>query len=222
MKPIRHTSLLLKPSFASLLACFSVAGVVLITSMLLYTSKNGLLYEYMFGKHSSAEMIQSSANSMAAFSEAMFNNAALNDVLFFVFWMLLGCIVYLVLAGFGFTLSLAGKTLHELHYVNIQRKITDDDPFTKVALRSLVILMWFVYSVFFFKILLPFSILSGQIGISNLYDLDGWLYVGLAFAVLIASLHLHVVLLRLLMLRPRVFGGSDDMLVDRDSSHSSI
>jgi len=74
--------------------------------------------------------------------------------------------------------------------------------------------------VVFVKVLLPFSILCARIVASDVQDPLSWLYAVLGFIVLSCSFYLMTVGVRVIALRPRVFGGAEDLIQD-EVEHSS-
>ncbi|HSX53025.1 MAG TPA: hypothetical protein VLF90_01490 [Patescibacteria group bacterium] len=168
----------------------------------------GLLYDFLFGSNSSAELIQTSKGSFAAFGNTVFGNPLLNKVLFFVFWMLVGLIVYVLLHGFLRGVSTAAEEVEESQYVNADKAHNIKHLEVRAAVRLVVLAAWILYSVVFIKILLPFSVLVVRLSISGQSQGIGWLYALSGVITLILSLHLHVIWLRLFTLRVRVFGTS--------------
>jgi hypothetical protein len=142
--------------------------------------------------------------------------------MFFVFWMLIGLIVYTIISGFGASFNAADQTVHEMQYLNVRRQQLSEQLSTRIIMRSIAGLLGFVYLVFFVKLLLPFSVLCSRIGVSSLNHVSGWLYLLGSCLVLGLSLHLAIVLARFFMLRPRLFGGWDDIIADELQHHHNV
>lgn len=212
MKQLRFTGLMLKPSLMSAAFCLAIAGIILAVSAISFSVKSGLLYDYLLGPNSSSQLIEISRGAFEAFSQTVFGNPLLNKILFLVFWMVIGLVVYLALTGIGTGVSSANETVQEIQYASSHKKRLDEDLKFRIILRVVALLLWFLYAVFFFKIFAPFSILAGHIAVGNLGEPLGWFYGLISIVVLTVSLHLHVVLTRFLMLRPRLIGGWDDIL----------
>jgi hypothetical protein len=213
MKNLRFAHLLLTPSLSSSVLVTAVTGLVLAGAAFSYAAKSGQLYQYLFGPGSSAALIESSRSSVEAFGNTVFGNDALNRILFFVFWMVIGLLSYLLMTGLGAGLSSAHDLLHELHETD-KKSFLAKRVKRQVALRAATAGLWFIYVIFFFTILLPFAILAGRIAAGDLVSPTGPLYALISIVVLWLSLHLHIVLARLFMLRPRLFGGSSDILLE--------
>lgn len=196
---------LISPSLLSgLLTIFLSLGVLAI-SLFSYTSGSGLIYDYLFGPNSSAELIRSASGSVDAFTNTVFGNSTLNKILFFCFWMVIGLIVYLILYLVFKGTSEAAQDIQEAGYVNSRGKELLRAIETRLAVRTVVIVIWAVYWVFFVKTLVPFSILSGRVGGAAFPAPNGWIYSGLGLIVLVLSIHIHLIFLRLTALKLRLF-----------------
>lgn len=214
---IRFVGVLLTPSWASAVACIITSIVVLTISSLAYNARTGFLYSVLFGPDSSADLIQSGRDTIDTLVQATFGNSILNKLIFFAFWCLIGLVIYFVLSGIGRTGAAISETAHRFHYFNARRKQFEEELGLRLIVGAIAVLVGFLYLTFFFRTLLPFSILSARIGISSLNDAGGWLYLLAGFATLSISLHFIIVLLRLLLLRPRLTSGWED-LVDNELS----
>lgn len=218
MSRLRFAGTLLTPSLASVVLCGGLSLLVLVISSLIYNSRTNVLFDLLFGPDSSAELIQSGRGSIGAINEAVFGNPILNKVIFFVFWCLVGLIIYFLISGVGKTTAVVAETTHQLHYLNAKRQQIEEQLGLRIMMRSMGLLAAFLYGIFFFKVLFPFSILCGRIGISIL-GLSGWLYFMAGLIVLVLSLHIWIVLLRFISLRPRLYGGWEDVLEGEVNEH---
>jgi hypothetical protein len=80
--------------------------------------------------------------------------------------------------------------------------------------RTLSLLGWALYGAFFFSTLLPFCLLAVEQGCESiqLHDgLHGALLCAMGVVLLACALHWQVIFMRLVALRPRVFGGDNDI-----------
>lgn len=87
----------------------------------------------------------------------------------------------------------------------------------RLGVRTLSFLAWAAYVVFFASLFIPFITLALQNGIDAISGgqaLSGWSHVAAATAGLWAGLHVHIIFLRLCLLRPRLFGGWDVKLAE--------
>jgi len=205
----RRSGSVLFPSVSSGLGVILVAAAVILVAFLAYTAGNGIIYRFLFGANSSTELIQTSRSTIAAFSNTVFGNPLLNKILFFAFWMLVGLVVYMVLYGFIRGTSSAAEDINESHFLNTDRHETVRTFEIRTGIRSIALFGWIIYLVFFFKILFPFSILMTRIGVTDYPAFHAWLYGLSGLIILTSCLHIHVIFLRLIMLRTRLFDSND-------------
>jgi hypothetical protein len=85
---------------------------------------------------------------------------------------------------------------------------------SKFGLRSISIISWAVYLAYFISTIMPFSIVLSQFGVDRLEvgDHSGAVAIMGALLLMSMSLHLHVIFMRLVALRPRIFGGEDEII----------
>jgi hypothetical protein len=214
MKNMRFTRLILEPSAGGLLGIFGLSLLVMLISGFSFVSKNGLLYDYLFGSGSSSSLIETSRSTIAIFSDAFFGNPFLNKILFFIFWMLIGLIVYLILSGLGAGAAEAGRAMEESHYVHAEKQRISSDFRLKLILRLIAGGLIVFYAVLFIKVLLPFGILCARIVAGGPGNASSWVYGLFGFLVLSGSFYLWLVLLRFFTLRPRLIGGWEDIIAD--------
>lgn len=218
MKRLRFIGILLQPSAASmfitLLTTFLILGIYLLT----YAGETGIFYELLAGPANSATLIEEAKSTVAVFNQTIFENSALNRFLFLAFWMLVGLVVYSILAATSASFESVHNNLQQLQYVNVKKKQYQASLITRLSLQLSTLVVWLIYVVFFYKLILPFSLLAGRIGITEIDTLSGVGYLVLSFVLLAASIHIHIVLLRLTLLRPRISGGWEDILTE-DRSH---
>lgn len=214
MRRLRFVGILIMPSLASTLVCIGTSAMVLGGAALSYNSRSGFLYQLLFGPDSSVDLIASGRGTLDTIFQTTFGNPLLNKIIFFAFWCLVGLVVYFLLTGAGKTTSVISDATHQLHYFNARKKQFEQELGMRLIIAAMATLFGFIYAAFFIRTLLPFSILCGRIGASNLSNASGWLYALAGFTVLSLSLHIFIVTLRLLLLRPRLYGGWDDVIED--------
>ncbi|MBA3758435.1 hypothetical protein H0X10_02275 [Candidatus Saccharibacteria bacterium] len=219
MEQTRFTRLLLRPSAGGLIGIISLALLIMIVSGFSYTTRNNLFYDYLFGAGSSVTLIETSQSSVAVFNETVFGNATLNKILFFVFWMVIGLVVYVLLSGFGAGVSSVEHAANEAQFVHAKKLRLGSEIGLKVVLHSIGFGLLLLYSIFLFKVLLPFGVLCARIVAGNLRQPINWLYGLLGFIVLCGTLYIGLILIRFLLLRPRIFGGQEDLLEDELKHH---
>lgn len=214
MRKLRFVGPLLLPSVGSLVFTMLLAVTILGTAAWAFYSKSGILYTYLFGPNSAPELIQSSRSTLEAFSNTVFGNPTLNKVLFFVFWLIVGLIVYTIVTGLGNYFGEVREVIIESHYINAPKGTTRQHAILRLLLRIIGFSLVFIYLVFFYNIFLPFSILSSRIGLGHLSSLYGWLYLAIAYVELVLSLHVLLILLRFTALRPRLIASADEATIE--------
>jgi hypothetical protein len=217
MKRLQFTAIILKPSVSSALWTVIFSILILLTAAWSDSTSTGLIYEFLLGPNSSAQLIESSNSTLEALQEAAFGNNVINNVMLFAFWMVIGIGVYLMLMGLTSSYSTADRIIHELHYINHRKQMSEKDFTTRALIRIFVGFIWLIYVVFFFKIIVPFMALCVIVGTNVLpNEAIGLWYLIIGFAISVISLHLHIVMLRLFLLRPRVINGWDDLLIEEE------
>jgi hypothetical protein len=218
MGRIRFVGVLLTPSIASTLLCIGSSACMLLISTISYNAHTGFLYDLLFGPDSSASLIQSSKNTLDALFQATFSNSIVNKLIFFAFWCLVGLLIYFLLSGFGKTSTAISHTAHRFLYFNARKKQLEEELGLRIMVGAAAILIAFIYSIFFIYTLLPFSTLSGRIGIGNLNQISGWLFVVAGFVTLALGIHIFIFILRLILLKPRLLGGGESLVEQELSS----
>ncbi|HTB49294.1 MAG TPA: hypothetical protein VK712_04390, partial [Verrucomicrobiae bacterium] len=93
----------------------------------------------------------------------------------------------------------------ELDYVNTRPHELVRTAVQHLALRLLAIIVWFIFIDIFLKRIIPYSITAAHASAANLLSLSAVLYILLSFVMIALSMHVHAILLRLAVRRPRVF-----------------
>ncbi len=204
----------MQPSAGGSFGIIMLSLAVMAGAALSFVSNRGLFYDYLFGSGSSAALIETSRSSISLFSEMIFGNPLLNKILFFMFWMVVGLIVYLLISGIGAGAAGAEQALKESGFMHAKRAKISRDLIFRIILRLIALGLLVIYGVLLIRILLPFGILSARIVAGNPGQVNSWYYGALGFIVLVGSFYVSLVLLRFLMLRPRIFGGQEDLIAD--------
>jgi hypothetical protein len=118
------------------------------------------------------------------------------------------------LLGGVFALLLVVLFFQTLVAIRRQTVESPGDGFRRFGTRLLVLAGWLTYIFVTARIILPFCALVVRRGGDLLWGWQGCAYVLFGVALLLLVLHLHTVFLRLFMLRPRVFGDDDTLLLE--------
>jgi uncharacterized oligopeptide transporter (OPT) family protein len=160
--------------------------------------------------------LEESSGSASAFREALTQPSVSRNL------AILGVSVLAIVALFVIVriilrmLSGISMTFKEFQAVESpQKSAVEHELGKRMGIRLLVLVVWTAYTFVSVKVILPFCILASEVGLDQRKDtLDAVGYVLFASAVLFATLHVHVILARLFLLRPRVFGSDAAVLVE--------
>ena len=208
-KQLRFIWATIQPSLFSNAVTLSLCAIILLTAMLSYSTRSGLIYGFLFGPNSSAELIQTSKGSFTDITANVLGNPILNKAIFYMFWMFVGLVVYTILSSLIRGASTAAEDIQESQNVNDTKGENLKTIRSRFLIRLIVLVGWLLYTIFFIKIILPYSVLTSRIGVSELPTLSGWLYSLAGLALLFLGLHIHTVSLRLFVLKLRVFNSEE-------------
>lgn len=139
------------------------------------------------------------------FSDSILGNSFISNLPLFIFWGLVGLVVYLFAANIMTALRNTAELKNELDYVHADRGQLLWQSVRHLLVRLVVLVVWVGYIMFFFQRVLPYCVTASVVGSAQLNTTQDSLYILLSITVTAAALHIHVVLLRLLLLRPRIF-----------------
>ncbi|HSX05440.1 MAG TPA: hypothetical protein VLF69_03160 [Candidatus Saccharimonadales bacterium] len=122
-------------------------------------------------------------------------------------WAFSGLMLYSVVFGIYDAIHSARTFKAELSYVNVNRTHLKRTMVIRIVLRLSVLAAWFGYVLFFFGKVVPYGLTAAHLAATRGVPVVAVLCYGLgAVLALSLALHIHVILLRLLLLRQRVFG----------------
>ncbi len=203
----RHfTGLLLRPSFfsATINTVITIAVIGLAGGADLLEKAS--FYAYLFGEEGIFKIITRTGEDGGLLSGIFSYNVLILATAVFV-----GVVVYIILQLMGRIANDASATWESLH---AQTESGIRAIASRAGIRVLVAVSWIIYLVMFAKVIMPFCVLAAQVGVRELWAVGGFAYLAFGSLLLWLALHLHSIFLRLLFLRPRVFGGNDDILED--------
>jgi hypothetical protein len=209
MRKLDAAHLFVSPSLASGLFALLGSSLFLLIANSWVLQSDGFLTDLILGTNSSFGLIQAAEQTTFELSELTLGNPLLNKVLFFLFWMMVGLVVYAVLSTLGITIKDFANAAEDVHIVKTRKTHLDQSFWLKIAVRvsgSIALIFLYILSA---KLIVPFSTLAGQAWLGSLDSFVGWFYGLLGFIVLALSLHILVIVLRLVFLKPRLFGGWD-------------
>lgn len=181
--------LLLRPSLLSLLVLLFVALGILLWNNWPYFTYNDTLYKTLYGEFGAVTALEQSPLLIQGTIESI----STNPVLYALAVVLAACAA-------GWIVFILVKALRSDREVGTF--------WQRAATRIVVAIFWVLYSIATIHFIVPFCLLFSRIGAEIITSPSGVLMNAGAFIMLAAALHLHVIFLRLFLLRPRVFGGT--------------
>lgn len=202
--------LLLRPSLFSFILTMLFAGAILAIAVWPDATHSSLLNQYFYGPYGVVQALKKSPD-INEFTRAFSVSPVVYYGLILGVAALIAGGVYAILQMLSKVIVGSYDTWHVFHDPIEGKEKIEKEVGTRLTVRLMTALLWIAFAYFFMTILLPYCIFASRIGISHLFEWEG-LYALAGFLLLIASLHVHVIFLRLILLRPRVFGGKLDIM----------
>lgn len=209
MRKIDTAHIFASPSLTSGTAIVFGALILLFILNSSILSDGGFMTDLLLGQDSSAGLVAVAEQTSYELGELTLGNEFLNKILFFALWMMIGMIVYVSLNTIGSVFGEVSDTAEKMHFIHARKEQIAESFLLRAGIRLAGILGIGIFYLIFARLVLPFSTLASRAWISSLSTPIGWLYGCLGFIVLVLSLHIFVILSRLIAIRPRVFGGWD-------------
>lgn len=190
---------LLKPSWLSGVLCVFLGLVVSVGTVVINNYKSSPLRLDIIDYKSSHTLSNITSNGILS-------NTLVKNLPLLLFWVVVGIVVYICAANIMRALSNTAEMKSEMEYVHANKHDIIVSAIEELGFRIGALLAWVVYIVFFFRHIVPYCVDLSLVGAGQLHTVTGYGYVMLSIVVLAVSLHINVILLRLLLLRPRVFG----------------
>lgn len=195
---------LLVPSMISGVLCV-LAGLFIVGAIAVLTNYQGSSFQRELQHTQVRSENEAIGEDYEYISEDFEQNAVLDRAPVMVFWMFVGTLVYFLVTGIAGAIANVNEIGQELHYMHVRRKQLLKEVYIKSALRFCVLGIWLGFIILFFRVLLPYCLAAAHVGAGSIATVSGSAYILLALIVLVICLHIHVVMLRLVVLRPRIF-----------------
>lgn len=203
---LKQIWLLLQPSWLSGLiagfASLAVVGGMVIVSNYQGSSLQQELFEAKAGQSTASVL------GFRTITDNLASNSVVSNLPLFLFWAALGVIVYFFAVSLWEVFGKAEELREELDYVNAPKKHLVRTVILHLLVRLLCLGIWLAYLQLFLRVILPYVLAAAHVAAVNLVSASGIGYTLLALAMLFVALQAHVVFLRLVWLRLRVFGGT--------------
>lgn len=216
MQKSRIIFLLLSPSTISFVACVVLSLLILAVANWSYTTHDPIIYQQIYGPDGLATNFSHLTNSFSSFADALTAKYLSYQVFVFIVAVVVGVGVYFLLQMLSRALANVSDTYSSIHASNVAvRRHNQEEVGLRLAIRLVSLVTWFFYWLLTLKVILPYVLLASRVRFQDFFIGNGWLYALLAFVVLALTIHLHIVFMRFVTLRPRLFGGTDELLAAR-------
>lgn len=188
--------LLLKPSFLSTTVITLVTIIVIGGLNWPYFTYNPALYSFLYGEFGVITALEQSPEGIRQFQDAITSSPILYGVVVLLIALIAGRAAYSFVHGLKATGAFYAGTPAE-----------KQDLLHRIMVRGLILTAWIIYGIISITMLFPFCILLSRIGAETITTANGIIMNIEAFLLFFIGLHIHVILARLFLMRPRVFGG---------------
>ena len=218
MSQFRLANLLLTPSVLSAIVTIALTTIVFGLSSWSYISDAQLFYDYLFGPHGAVTALLSTPDPLSILRIVIFSNPLTYDAIILVCAIVIGFIVFEILESSQRVVKESTAVWYELHTPTPEARQAMYDTLVRLCVRTAGFVGWAIYILLFINVLGPFCLLLLQVGIDDTASSMpvGWVYGLASYGLLALGLHLHIVFLRLCLLRPRIFGGIDILMAELD------
>jgi len=200
----RNTVLAFEPSWLSAVLCVFVSLAVIAGGIALDQYRNSPLHQQFLVWRTSA-----ATSSYATTLNAEFTSDRVQSVTSvastFAFWFFVGFLTYSIVYGIYEAVHTAREFGGQLGFVHLSRGRYIWDTVLKISTRLSALVLWFAYILLFVRGIVPLTLAAIHVAATNPISLSGLEFSLGAFTALAVSLHIHVVLIRLVLLRTRVF-----------------
>jgi len=193
------TALVIQPSFFSGIVTFACSALLLGAANWPSLMDQPLLHDYFLGDNGVVTLLKTSNSEGSSPLSAVFSQNSLNNSIMLIAALIIGLVVLFVLEAIR-------------RYRENAVPISRHEGRVRFGTRLLVGFLWLAFALVTLKVILPFCILASNVGVKLLWQSQSVAYIAFGVALLWACLHLHVIFMRLFVLRVRVFGGEEAIM----------
>lgn len=213
MKKNRSVYVLIAPSFFSACTSFLFVFYIFVTNIWPTLKNYSVIQQVSEVIKERKELLESSDIISTIFTGNILDSKVLNEVFYVLSWAFVGILMY-------FCFLILTKSFDEfMRMISIRNIISKNkskyahDYVSRIFFRIFVFIILLFYLTMFLQVLLPISISSILAG-SGFSSLDDIKYLMIGLVLLILTTHLFTILIRILFMRVRVFGGVDDVILN--------
>jgi hypothetical protein len=210
----RFNKLLIRPSFLSATVCVIAAVAVPIGVNWSYVLDNFLFYDYFFGVEGIVTTLQAARDGQPAVIRALSDDAVRHNAVILLGALAAAFVLFVSVRLLIRLLDDVSFTLKEMQAADTPAKhVVERELVQRAGVRFLVAGLWAFYTFIFIEIILPFVILASKVGLDGRSTItEGVSYILFAGTMVALALHIHVILARLLLLRPRIFAVEEALI----------
>lgn len=128
-----------------------------------------------------------------------------------IFWSILGLVVYVIAMFVTKSIRDAGAFRESLGYVHADKRRMLLGAAVHIVLRLAIIGLWALFTVMFFKLVIPYAITAAHASAADVISPHGIAYALVSFLVIALSIHLHAVFMRLTFGKARIFSNINEL-----------
>jgi hypothetical protein len=133
------------------------------------------------------------------------NNSLLNTVPMLLTWAAVGLVIYYLSVSIGQSMARTVDLREQMEYVHSSRQELMRQATRNTLVRLAAVIAWFVLIKLTIGVFVPYALAAASIAGDSLSFASAG-YALLAMAILFGTVQLHAIVLRLIALRPRLFG----------------
>lgn len=186
---------------------FIIFLTVCITASAIITSlNNGELIGFLIGQEPSAALLEVSRSEFNSTADTVLGNDLLGRSAVFGLWMLVGLLVFVAINVVSKAIGDVKEIETEIQADIVDRKVLLTGIARDALFRLGIAVLWAGFMVISLQYILPFFVAALYVYIGPFGGMLDGLITVFAMSVVLMSLHLHVVLARLVVGRIRLFG----------------
>jgi hypothetical protein len=188
-----------------------VAGLtlfILATNAWIYIDDNKYFYDFFFGSKGIVTAIIHVPNDLLGLLHATVTSTTSYYVLIVLVGISIAVMVYEALVAIGRVREAMHEVESEIRVSGLTYRQAFAERLPVWGTRLACALVWALYWLVFLQVLLPFGVVLLQNGIDSIVAsvASGWLSILSSAAFVAVSFHMHVIFMRLITLRLRLFG----------------
>lgn len=203
---LRLLGLALTPSIFSSIFCV-VFTLLLVGGLVIDVRLKDSFLHIIFFDWSNMSIGQTGDTTFAIVMQDLSNRASA-----FVVWALFAVFIIVVCGAIYQTVRNLKSLNTELTDQYLIRKTILSRVLQRLGVHAATVVVWALYGWLFFAFIVPYVIAASLVGAVTFPTLEGIGYIIVATVIISLALHLHIVFLRVLLLRPRVFGSANSVL----------